>query len=42
MLSITGLSFIQLKDILENLGYKSEKFHLHQFKTLEIDKDRKI
>ena len=24
MLSITGLSFIQLKDILENLGYKSD------------------
>ena len=25
MLSITGLSFIQLKEILEKLGYKSEK-----------------
>ena len=40
MLSITGLSFIQLKDILENLGYKSENIPLTKIKTLEIDKEK--
>ena len=40
MLSITGLSFIQLKDILENLGYKSEHIPLSEIKTLEIDKEK--
>ena len=42
MLSITGLSFIQLKDILENLGYKSENIPLPAIKTLEIDKEKKL
>ncbi|MFL2803068.1 MAG: helicase-related protein [Paracoccaceae bacterium] len=39
MLSITGLSFIQLKDILENLGYKSEKISIKDIKTIEKDKE---
>ena len=42
MLSITGLSFIQLKDILENLGYKSENIPLPEIKTLEIDKENDL
>ena len=39
MLSITGLSFIQLKDILENLGYKSEKISIKDIKTIEKDEE---
>ena len=42
MLSITGLSFIQLKDILENLGYKSDNIPLPEIKTLEIDKEKNL
>ena len=42
MLSITGLSFIQLKDILENLGYKSENIPLPEIKTLGIDKEKNL
>jgi ATP-dependent RNA helicase SUPV3L1/SUV3 len=42
MLSITGLSFIQLKDILENLGYKSEHIPISEIKTLEIDKEKDL
>ena len=33
MLSITGLNFIQLKEILENLGYKSENKFSKDIKT---------
>ena len=42
MLSITGLSFIQLKDILENLGYKSENIPLPEIKTLGTDKEKNL
>ena len=42
MLSITGLSFIQLKDILENLGYKSENIPLPEIKTLGIDNEKNL
>ena len=42
MLSITGLSFIQLKDILENLGYKSKNIPLSGIKILDSENENAL
>ncbi len=42
MLSITGLSFFQLKDILEELGYISEKISGNDLKNNELVQEKQV
>ncbi|MFL2812645.1 MAG: helicase-related protein [Paracoccaceae bacterium] len=42
MLSITGLSFTQIKDILENLNYKSKYIPHPVINPLEADNEKKL